>query len=84
MGYRNGQPQNAKYYLGRERIKIGMQIFRRYIKISTLLRTLLFGVNFKKVSDFVVLRTKAKFVLHIHSNRLLRRGRDNYHGYVMD
>ena len=27
MGYRNGQHQNAEYYLGRERIKIGMQIF---------------------------------------------------------
>ena len=73
MGYRNGQYQNAEYYLGRERIKIGMQIFRRYIKISKLLRTLLFGNNFEKVSDFVVLRTKAKLVLHIHSNQDLNR-----------
>ena len=73
MGYRNGQPQNAEYYLGRERITIGMQIFRRYIKISKLLRTLLFGNNFEKVSDFVVLRTKAKLVLHIHSNQDLNR-----------
>ena len=73
MGYRNGQYQNAEYYLGRERIKIGMQIFRRYIKISKLLRTLLFGNNFEKVSDFVVHRTKAKLVLHIHSNQDLNR-----------
>ena len=73
MGYRNGQHQNAEYYLGRERITIGMQIFQRYIKISKLLRTLLFGNNFEKVSDFVVLRTKAKLVLHIHSNQDLNR-----------
>ena len=44
-----------------------------YIKFSKLLRTLLFGVNFEKVSDFVVLRTKAKLVLHIHSNQDLNR-----------
>ena len=73
MGYWNGQYQNVEYYLGRERIKIGMQIFRRYIKISKLLRTLLFGNNFEKVSDFVVHRTKAKLVLHIHSNQDLNR-----------
>ena len=49
MGYPNGQHQNAKYYLGRERITIGMQIFQRYIEISKLFRTLLFGNNFEKV-----------------------------------
>ena len=73
MGYRNGEPQNAEYYFGRERITIGMQIFRRYIKISKLLRTLLFGNNFEKVSDFVVYRSNAKLVLHIHSNQDLNR-----------
>ena len=73
MGYRNGEPQNAEYYFGRERITIGMQIFRRYIKISKLLKTLLFGNNFEKVSDFVVYRSNAKLVLHIHSNQDLNR-----------
>ena len=73
MGYWNGEPQNAEYYFGRERITIGMQIFRRYIKISKLLRTLLFGNNFEKVSDFVVYRSNAKLVLHIHSNQDLNR-----------
>ena len=73
MGYKNGEYQQKSYRIGRERVQIAMQIHRQYIKMSLLLRTILFGNGFEKVQQFIVYETPAKIVLHIHSNQELNR-----------
>ena len=73
MGYKNGEYQQKSYRIGREKVQIGMQIHRQYIKMSLLLCTILFGNNFEKVRRFIVYETPAKIVLHIHSNQELNR-----------
>ena len=73
MGYKGGELQRKSYCIGRERVQIAIQIHRQYIKMSLLLRTLLFGNSFEKVRQFIVYETPAKIVLHIHSNQELNR-----------